>query len=226
MAPTPEQLARMKKQLARHIKIAEGMRAAQDADGYERRKDTRPTRSQVIDYLWRHDMEPEATTRAEYEAVAKRADHILQRGIFTGTEDYHLMLAIEKELGIDRKALFYEHEAQQEKKKARVREERQQLNAEGATVAQQTFDNRLNSAEERAHLEYMSGDIKPRVPGINHKQILDYIFDNGILSKPKPGDEHRATIRLADEVLIKGQLGSQFHRDLLRACEAAYGINR
>ena len=67
MAPTPEQQARIKKQIERHIKIAEGARAAQDADSYERRKDTRPTREQVIDYLWRHGMEPEATTRAEYD---------------------------------------------------------------------------------------------------------------------------------------------------------------
>ena len=207
------------------MKIAEGMRATEEADGYERREDTRPTQAQVIDYLWRHDMEPEATTRAEYEAVAKRADHILFSGIITGTENYNLVLAIEEELGIDRKALFWEHEAQQEKK-ARVREEQQGLAADGVTVAQQTFDNRFNSAEEWAHFEYMTGNVQPLVPGVNHKQVLDYFFNNGILPKPKTGDEHRATLRLADEVLIKGQLGSEFHVNLLRACEEAHGINR
>ena len=215
----------MKKALARHMKIAHGVRAAQEADGYEPREDTRPTKAQVIDYLWRHGLEPEATTRAEYEAVAKRAEHILTLGIITGSEEHNLVLAIEEELGIDRKALFWEHEAREEKK-ARIRGEQLRLTAEGVTVAQQTFDNRLNSAEAWVHYEYMFGDIEPRVPGVNHKQMLDYLFDNGILPKPKTGDEHRATIRLADEVLIKGQLGSEFHVNLLRACEEAHGINR
>ena len=117
------------------------------------------------------------------------------------------MLVIEEELGIDRKARFWKHEAKQEKQ-AKIRKEQQRLTAEGVTVAQQTFDNRFNSAEEWAHFEYMFGDIEPWIPGVDHKQMIDYLFDNGILPEPKTGDEHRDAVRSADEVLIKGQLGS------------------
>lgn len=219
---TPHDRARMREQVDRHVRLAEAMKEKEASGEYEPAKLPKPTVEQVIDYLWRHGHEPEVTTREQMEAVRKRAEKILVVGIITGTEDHALLLKIEEELGIDRYALMRRHLAKDQKAMTWGDKLELETNPEHAYIVR----HRNKSYEDRVHYEYMSGNVRPRVPGVDHGQMIEYLWENGILEPARTEAAWEQAFTYADHVLVKGQFDIEPERRFLRECEAKHGIFR
>lgn len=219
---TPEQVARMREQLDRFVPLAEAWRNLEDSGEYRPANIPRPTVEQIIDYLWRHGLEPVATTRDELEAVRGRAERILAVGIITGTDDYNLLLEIEAEIGIDHGALMRRHLAKDQVPSTWGDDLQPGTNPEHRYMVR----HRFKTYDDWVHYEYMSGNARPLVPGVDHAQMIEYLWENGIFEPATTQRDYDEVFTYADHVLVKGQFDVEPEREFLRDCEAKHGIFR